>query len=404
MLYLLFVMIKLYDHQKKALNNIKNGSILCGDVGSGKSITALAYYYTKVCDGNIEPFKKATNLKELYIITTARKRDELEWDKEIEPFGIKKYKVDSWNNIKKYVNISNAFFIFDEQRVVGSGSWVKSFLKIAKINKWILLSATPGDTWTDYIPVFIANGFYKNKTEFITRHIVYNRFVKYPQVKKYLETGRLLKLRNSIIVEMDYQKPTERKELYLESNYNKELYKNVNSKRWNAFEERPIKSITELCFILRKIVNMDESKLIFLHEIYKDKKKIIVFYNFIYELDILKNFCNNFNIKYSEWNGNIHEPIPKDDKWIYLVQYTAGAEGWNCIQTDTIVFFSLNYSYKIMKQSAGRIDRLNTPYKILYYYYFKSSAPIDLAINRALKNKKKFNETKFVSSQENHRL
>ena len=166
--------IQLRDYQLDAVRRMKNGCILCGGVGSGKSRTALAYYY--LCeDGEIgtdEYVPMGDPPKDLYIITTARKRDTCEWEGELSPFLLSpnhevnlysnKVVIDSWNNIQKYAEVQNAFFIFDEQRVVGTGAWVKAFLRITKANRWILLSATPGDTWQDYIPVFIANGFYKN--------------------------------------------------------------------------------------------------------------------------------------------------------------------------------------------------------------------------------------------------
>ena len=134
-------------------------------------------------------------------------------------------------------------------------------------------------------------------------------------------------------------------------------------------------------------------------EIVEDHPKAIIFYNFDYELEILRNLYYGEDVEIAEWNGHKHQPIPRGDKWIYLVQYTAGAEGWNCITTDTIIFYSQNYSYKVLKQASGRIDRLNTPYTDLYYYHLVSKSGIDLAISRALKNKKQFNETRFVNEK-----
>ncbi len=402
-------MKKLFKHQIEAISKMKNGCILCGDVGSGKSMTALAYYhfinggvYSE--DGIFEPMGDPP--PDLYIITTARKRDTLEWEGELSPFLLSpnpeinlysnKVIIDSWNNIKKYKDVENAFFIFDEQRVIGSGAWVKSYLKIAKKNNWILLSATPGDSWKDYIPVFLANGFYKNRTEFAREHIVYSRFTKFPMIDKYINTGKLIRYRNSILIEMDFKKKTEHHIIDIFTDYDVKTYKEVTKKRWDPYKNTPIINAAGLCYIWRRIVNSDESRQLKLLEIFEDHPKIIVFYNFNYELDILKNLYYGEEVEIAEWNGRNHQPIPTSDSWVYLVQYNAGSEGWNCIETDTIIFYSQNYSYRTMKQASGRIDRLNTPYKHLFYYHLKSRSGIDVAISRAIKNKKNFNESNFV--------
>lgn len=378
--------VPLYDYQQDAVDRLRNGSILCGGVGSGKSRTSLAYYY------------KVARTKDLYIITTARKRDTKEWEDEVEPFDLKrKVTIDSWNNIGKYKDIVGAFFIFDEQRVVGYGAWVKSFLKITRVNEWILLSATPGDTWKDYIPVFIANGFYHNKTEFAREHIIYSRFSKYPKIDRYVNEGKLLRLRRQILVTMDFKRKTvsHHEDVYV--SYDIPLYKDVTRSRWDPYKNEPIPDASGLCYVWRKIVNTSEARQVALLEIFEKHPKLIVFYNFNYELDILKEMFSVYaGVQVAEWNGHKHESIPTGPSWVYLVQYTAGAEGWNCITTDTIVFYSQNYSYKIRQQAAGRIDRLNTPYTDLYYYHLKSRSGIDLAISKALKEKKKFNESKYV--------
>ena len=400
--------IELYDHQKKALAKMKNGCILNGGVGSGKSITSLAYYFTQQ-GGKLDPFEYMRSPKDLYIITTARKRDTLEWQKDMLPFLMStnpkhnkiygnKIVVDSWNNIGKYSDISGAFFIFDEQRVVGSGTWVKAFLKIARGNDWILLSATPGDKWEDYIPVFLANGFYKNKTEFTREHIVYSSYTKFPKVDRYLGIARLERLRDRILVDMDFDRKTVQHHEDVYVSYDIPKYKDTIRNRWNPYKNEPIEQASGLCYVLRRVVNEDISRQTALLDIVADHPRVIIFYNFDYELDILKNlvYINDGDcLDIAEWNGHKHQPIPESDKWVYLVQYTAGAEGWNCIKTDTIIFYSQNYSYKIVQQATGRIDRLNTPYTDLYYYHLKSRSGIDLAISKALKEKKKFNETRW---------
>ena len=398
--------VKLFKHQEEALNRIHNGCILCGGVGSGKSITALSYYFIQQGGEVRGKFVTPKKPKDLYIITTARKRDTCEWEKDMTYFLMSpnpdsnyyknKIIIDSWNNIKKYKDVKNAFFIFDEQRVVGAGEWTKSFLKIAKENEWILLSATPGDTWTDYVPVFLANGFYRNKTEFNTEHVIYSRYIKY-KIDRYVGEGRLIRLRERILVDMDFHRHTisHHEDIYVE--YDPKVYRDITKERWNPFTNEPIINASELCYLLRRVVNSDESRIIKIMEILEKRNKIIIFYNFDYELNILKEQYYGEDVEVAEWNGHKHQPIPDSDRWIYLVQYNAGAEGWNCIKTDSIIFYSQNYSYKVMVQSSGRIDRLNTPYTDLYYYHLKSRSGIDIAISKALKNKKKFNERGFVT-------
>ena len=403
----------LYDYQLEAVKKMKNGCILNGGVGSGKSRTSLYYYFINQGGQIGDKYIPMKNPKDLYIITTARKRDTLEWEGELSPFLMSSFKdkcykypnpvvIDSWNNIGKYINVQNAFFIFDEQRVVGSGAWVKAFLKITKVNNWILLSATPGDTWSDYIPVFLANGFYKNKTEFRMEHCVYSRYTKFPKIERYIGTGKLIAFRNSILIDMDFKRSTvpHHEDIYVPYDISK--YKDTIRNRWNPYTNEPIKQASELCYCLRHIVNEDINRQIALIDILEKHPKTIIFYNFDYELDILRSICekinSNLNNNYTiaEWNGHKHQEIPNSNNWVYLVQYTAGAEGWNCITTDTIIFYSQNYSYKILSQACGRIDRLNTPYKDLYYYHIKSRSGIDLAIFKALKDKKTFNESAYV--------
>lgn len=404
------MIIDLYDHQKDTLKKMHNGCILNGDTGSGKSRTALAYYFVRqggqVCTEKYVPMDDI-HAKDLYIITTARKRDERDWEDEMIPFLLttnpeaSMYKarvyVDSWNNIEKYKDVEGSFFIFDEQRVVGKGVWSKSFIKIAKHNEWILLSATPGDTWQDYESVFIANGFYRNWTEFEREHIVWAPRVQFPKVDRYIGTGRLIRLRNNILVDMECDRRTiqHHEDIYCE--YDVKAYKALMKERWNPWTDMPMKNASEFCQCLRRCVNSDEDRQVKLLEIFEKHPKMIVFYNYNYELDILRNMYWGDEVEVAEWNGSKHQPIPTGKSWVYLVQYTAGAEGWNCVTTDTIVFYSQNYSYKVLKQSCGRIDRINTRFIDLYYYHLKSRSGIDVAIMKAISNKKKFNEGRYFN-------
>ena len=399
---------ELYPHQLEAIKNMHNGCILCGKVGSGKSRTALAYVYICELGGSLRingvgQFTKPETPKDIYIITTAKKRDTHEWEAEVAYFCLSSsvnVTIDSWNNIQKYKNVIGAMFIFDEQRLVGNGAWVKTFLKISRANHWILLSATPGDKWDDYIPVFLANGFYKNRSQFKAEHVVLKPYMKFPVVDHYIGTKKLKYYANQVLVPMKFEHDIIKHHVDIICDYDKNDYKRVFKDRWDIYDNCPIEETGKLCYLLRRVSNDNSSRYTYLKDILKDHQKLIVFYNFTYELVGLREFFNSLGFEIGEWNGEKHTEVPQGDKWAYLCQYTAASEGWNCITTDTMIFFSQNYSYKITEQASGRIDRMNTPYKELYYYHFRCTSQIDLAIHRALKLKQSFNEKIFMKGVE----
>lgn len=395
--------MQLRPHQREALQKLSNGKVLCGSVGSGKSLTAVVYWYTTICGGGVNPLRARRTHIPCYVITTAKKRNDREWDLEFARVGIDRSDengdahVLAWNEIYKVENVSDAFFIFDEQRASGSGKWARTFIKIARRNRWIMLSATPGDVWLDYIPLFVANGFYRNRTEFLRRHVVFNNFAKFPQVQRYLDTGVLDRRRRQILVDMPVARHTERVRHDIRVDYDKEPYEQALKTRFNPFTDEPVPNAGALCYLLRRLVNDNRRKYHAVLGILARHPRLVVFYNFDYELDILRGLEEE-GYRVAEYNGHRHDPLPEGSNWVYLVQYTSGAEGWNCVTTDTMVFFSLNYSYRTMEQAEGRIDRLNTPYSRLNYYRLMTDSPIDKAILAAIYRKKKFNERAFVDA------
>ena len=390
--------MKLYPHQEKAVERLKNGSVLVGGVGSGKSLTALYYWHTKVCGGSFNPYRARKVKMKLYIITTARKRDSGDWQDELAPFLVKPEDVvvDSWNNIGKYIYAKDSFFIFDEQRLVSYGAWSKAFIRITRQNQWILLSATPADTWYDLLTIFIAHGFVRNKTDFHNKYCVFSRFSKYPKIERYVSEQELARFRSKIFVIMKDQRHTKRHYKQIFTEFDRETYNFVVKNRKNPVTLEPCMDMGEVCRVLRKIVNASEDKLMRLYDIYAKHNRVIVFYNYDYELDMFRNWCEYEKIPYSEWNGHKHQEVLEGEKWIYLVQYSAGQEAWNCITTNCTVFLSPNYSYKSMEQASGRIDRMNTSYKYLYYYIFLTNSSIDKQIWDAVGRKKRFQEKDFV--------
>lgn len=375
--------ISMYEYQLEAINKLQSGMILWGNVGSGKSRTSLYFY----C-------KNYSN-KKLLIITTAQKRNNGEWLEECKVFGLKPI-IDSWNNIRKYEKYENYFIIFDEDHLTGYGAWSKTFIKMAKCNDWLVLTGTPGDNYSEFMTVFIAKGWYKNKRDFEENHVIYSRYSKYPKVDRYINQGLLEKHRRDILVKMFIEKrPRVHKEIVI-TQYDISKYKKAYKDKRDE-NNKPFKNATAFCLYLRKICNEDESKIVKVRELLLKHNKVIIFYNYIYEKEILLKLLKTmktFNV--GEYNGQHHDDIPIGERWAYLCQYTAASEGWNCLLCDTMIFFSMSYSYKSMEQAAGRINRVNTPYKDLYYYYLRTTSSIDLSINRALSTKRNFNESTFI--------
>jgi hypothetical protein len=385
--------IELMPHQKQALEFLSNGKVLFGGVGTGKSLVAAAYYM------------KEEAPKDIYVITTAKKRDTLDWEETFAHFGVGTevngsvagvLHVDSFNNIDRYINIEDAWFVFDEQRLVGHGVWVKSFLKIVKNNNWIMLTATPGDTWVDFIPLFIANNLYKNATQFTREHIMYAPFSKFPKIVRYNDVYTLQKYKNMLLVEMPYLIEAERFIEDVVVEYDEVIFQKAVKDRWNPYTNKPIKDVAELFRVMRKIVNSDASRLRAVKTLLEEHNRLIVFYNFDYELDLLRTLNQETNVTIAELNGHKHQPIPDTEKWCYLVQYVAGAEAWECIETNAMCFYSLTYSYKNFIQAMGRIDRLNSLWKDRRYYVLVSKSIIDKAVRKSLGEKKMFNERKWA--------
>ena len=200
---------------------------------------------------------------------------------------------------------------------------------------------------------------------------------------------------------MRYRKRTIPHHIDVWCKYDRQLYSRVVKDRWNPYTEEPIENVGEYCYLMRKVVNNDISRVLSTYEILNNFPRVIIFYNFDYELERIKTNLEGLTILdeevvVAEWNGHRHEEIPTSNRWAYLVQYNSGAEGWNCIETNAIIFYSQNYSYSMTHQAAGRIDRLNTPYVDLYYYNLFSDAPIDKAIRACIKKKKVFNEANWL--------
>lgn len=361
---------------------------------------AIVMFIEKIIGGSIDPPALPTEPVDLYVITTPKKRDDLDWPKEAARFGISTNPeasmggitliVDSWNNIKKHTKVQDAFFIFDEQRAIGSGVWSKSFIAIAKRNRWVMLSATPADRWMDLVPVFIAKGFYKNKTQFVREHVVYSPYTKYPSIRMYLDIPTLKRHRDETFVIMPFKRRTKTNIVDVPVMYDREATKLLKKTEWNPYKDYPIRNHPEYVHVLRRLIYSHASRISELIKIHIKAKRLIIFYNFNYELDIMREGFANLT-EVSEHNGHNHDPVPTGDNWVYLVQYISGSEAWECFSTNHMAFYSANPSYRATIQAMGRINRMTTTYKNLYYYRLMSESAPDKGMMKSFGNKEDFN-------------
>ena len=185
-----------------------------------------------------------------------------------------------------------------------------------------------------------------------------------------------------------------RKTIYCD--YDHDLYKWVVKNRMDPWTNEPLRDAGGVCRILRKVVSDNDWRSDETLRLLASHERVIVFYNYDYELERILAVADRDGRPSAQWNGHRHDPVPRGERWIYICQYTSAAEGWNCTDTDTVLFWSLNYSWRVMEQCEGRIDRLNTPYSRLRYYFLESKSSIDEAIRRSLSLKKVFNERAFV--------
>lgn len=384
-----YALKKLRPAQRDAVDRMHDGCVLLGRTGSGKTMTALGYWL------------KVHAQQDLYVVTTPAKRDAMEWEGDSAKLGqyLPPERVVSWNKIKDFEYLESAFVVFDEQRVSGSGKWVKSFLKIAKRNDWILLSATPGDVWIDWLPLFIANGFYRTRTQFTDRHVIWDPHTRYPRIKRYIEEDRLERCQEAICVYLASPNPISRMVHDELVSYDSRKYAEVTRKRWNPFEVRPMMDAGELCRVQRRIVLENVCREEALERLLKGHPRALVFYSYNYELEAIKAVCERLGRSYGQRNGHRHDPVPvSKEPWVYIVQYQS-ADAWNCISTNIAILYSLPYSWRQQEQAMGRIDRMNTPFDELHYYRLMTDSTIDNAILACLDRKETFNERVYENAQ-----
>lgn len=384
-----YALKKLRPAQRDAVDRMHDGCVLLGRTGSGKTMTALGYWL------------KVHAQQDLYVVTTPAKRDAMEWEGDSAKLGqyLPPERVVSWNKIKDFEYLESAFVVFDEQRVSGSGKWVKSFLKIAKSNDWILLSATPGDVWIDWLPLFIANGFYRTRTQFTDRHVIWDPHTRYPRIKRYIEEDRLERCQEAICVYLASPNPISRMVHDELVSYDSRKYAEVTRKRWNPFEVRPMMDAGELCRVQRRIVLENVCREEALERLLKGHPRALVFYSYNYELEAIKAVCERLGRSYGQRNGHRHDPVPvSKEPWVYIVQYQS-ADAWNCISTNIAILYSLPYSWRQQEQAMGRIDRMNTPFDELHYYRLMTDSTIDNAILACLDRKETFNERVYENAQ-----
>lgn len=124
--------------------------------------------------------------------------------------------------------------------------------------------------------------------------------------------------------------------------------------------------------------------------------RLIIFYNFNGELEVLRDLCASVERPVSIICGNIKDlsSYEKSKDSVTLVQYQAGAMGLNLQKSNKIVYFTPPLSSEFFEQSKKRIHRIGQD-RTCFYYYLICSGSIEEKIYRTLAMRKDYTERLF---------
>lgn len=391
----------LYNFQRQLLNSIEENYIIAADTGTGKTMMAI-HHYLKHNTG--EP---------LLILAPPQKIKEGGWQRELDfvashynieiPYDIISYGVLS----KRWKEYKDWFLVMDECHYVKNPTSQrgKAAINLTKQStNFLLLSATPSSNgWGDTIAYMIMFGYYKNKTQFLKEHAVYNR-IDYGNgpvnvVSDYRDQEKLQKLYQSFSIKLAKEDCLDLPPLVFEKVHFKPSKEYNIIKKDRVLGEELFDNISKLQHGLRFYANQAD-KLKYTEMLLEGtEENVIIFYNYKQENEELKKIAKKLKKKVFEVSGS-KTNLPDKEKWtslknsVTIVQYQAGAAGIELQYANIVIFHTPTYSYQDYEQALGRAYRNGQTKKVTVYQYITKNT-IETSIYQALAAKKDFTEELF---------
>ncbi|WP_368076685.1 SNF2-related protein [Clostridium tyrobutyricum] len=159
-------------------------------------------------------------------------------------------------------------------------------------------------------------------------------------------------------------------------------------------------SLTKMLYLRQLSSQYNKNKVNQLKDILESTEdRIIIFYNFNKELEIIKKLCEKLDKPISIINGAVKDldNFNQYNNSITLVQYQAGAMGHNLQKSNKIIYFSLPLQSELFEQSKKRIHRIGQE-KTCFYWYLITQNSIEEQIYQTLKERRDYTNKLFEES------
>lgn len=311
------------------------------------------------------------------------------------------------------LQLNNFTLMLDESSMIQNEKAKRTrFILNLRAENIILLSGTPvGGKYENLWSQCRLLGWYISKTEFWNRYIKtrlidVNGFslpivVGYTNIRDLKDNLRLhgaVFLKSSEVLDLPEQVDIKQ---YVES-----------TKEYKSFKKNSIIEVEDETLvgdnILKKMLyerqlcgEYNENKLNALKEIMEStNNRLIIFYNFTKEKDLIVDICKKLNKSYSIINGEIKDLKAYEDNEdsITIVQYQAGAMGLNLQKANKIIYFTLPLSSELFEQSKKRIHRIGQV-DTCFYYYLLAKGTIEESIYKTLLMRKDYTNELYRKEQ-----
>ena len=410
--------IKLYPHQVRALEKTKNFNHVAYylDMGLGKTFVGSEKLKMLNTNHNLIVCQKS-KLQDWYehMKTYYPEYNTFIYSKtrEIPPKSVIIINYDLvWRRPELLTTLKNFTLMLDESSLIQNEKSNRSkFILKMKPTNVILLSGTPtGGKYEQLWSQLKLLGWN------ISKRLYWDEFIKFVKIdvggfpiKKvtgYKNVDRLkdkLRTHGAIFMKSDevFQLPKQIENIIKVDNTKE--YKKFNKDRLIKIDDTELvgdTSLTKMLYLRQLSSQYNSNKTAALKDLLESTNdRVIVFYNFDKELEIIQEICNKLEKPISMING--HEKNLKNftecNDCVLLGQYQAAAMGLNLQLSNKIIYFSLPLQSELFMQSKKRIHRIGQE-KTCFYWYLITKNSIEEQIFETLKQRRDYTNKLFEES------